>query len=321
MNPMKTLLCTMPERTYHRMGLPDYEAELRGLGNLNICCNAHELSEDAYGALWEGADAVLTGWGSRAPTPAMLARANHLSVVSHTAGSIRWLPREALVQGIVVTNAQAAIARTVAEYCLLHTLLLLRRGVGKSGRPETLYGKTVGLVGFGHVGRLFRLLLAPFGVRVLVSDPALGEDEAARLGVERADLPTLLHSCRVVSLHAPDIPATRGLIGAAELEQLCDGAILLNSARGRLIDTEALTQALHSGRFFAVLDVTEPEPLLADHPLRAMLHVLLTPHIAGPTDDELPQMTRMALTDLSHVLRGDPPLHPVSLETYDGMSF
>ena len=315
---MTNILCVMPEQTYRRMTLPAYEAELRALGNVTHCFDAHALTEEAYGALWENTNVVVTGWGVRAPTPAILDRARHLRVISHTAGSIRWLPRYALEKGIVVTSAQSAIARTVAEYCLMHMLLRLRQ---QGEMTETLYGKTVGLIGFGHVARLFRALLAPFGGRVLVSDPALSEEDAARAGVERVNLPELLQSARVISLHAPDIPATRGLIGAQELALIPNGALFLNSARGRLVDTDALAEALQGGRFSAVLDVTEPEPLPPDHPLRGLPNVLLTPHTAGPTDDDLPEMTRMALTDLSRFLRGETPLHSISLETYDGMSF
>jgi len=314
---MTTILCAMPEPTFRRMRLPEQEAALRALGTVVFCLDAGALSEADYGALWRDADAVLTGWGTRPPTPALLDQAPRLRVISHTAGSVRWLPRQALERGIVVTTAQAAIARTVAEYCLLSALTLLRR----RSPSQTLYGKTVGLVGFGHVGRLFRQLLAPFGCRVLVCDPALGEEDAARFAVEPGDLPVLLQSAKVISLHTPDIPATRGLIGAHELGLISDGAVFLNSARGRLVDTEALTSALEAGRFAAVLDVTEPEPLPPDHPLRALSNVLLTPHIAGPTDDDLPEMTRLALADLAHVLGGRPPLYPVSLEAYDRMSF
>lgn len=322
---MTTILCTMPEPTYRRMRLPEQEAGLNALGEVVFCLDAKALTEAEYDALWESADAALTGWGTRPPPTAALEHAKNLRVISHTAGSMRWLPRRALECGIVVTSAQAGIARTVAEYCLLSAILLLRRhsDLLAGGRPptETLYGKTVGLVGFGHVARLFRQLLAPFGCRILVSDPALSDEDVTCFGVERADLPTLLAHSKVISLHAPDIPSTRGLIGARELALIPDGAVFLNSARGRLVDTEALTQALKSGRFSAALDVTEPEPLPADHPLRGLPNVVLTPHIAGPTDDDLPEMTRMALDDLARVLGGVPPRHPISLETYDGMSF
>ena len=334
---MPTILCTMPEATYRRMMNPEREAELRALGEVLLCPHARELSEDAYGAFWEQADAAVTGWGTRAPTPAMLDRAANLRVISHTAGSVRLLPRYALEKGVVITSAQAAIARTVAEFCLMNALVLLRRYPyfvdtggsrtayyapdGAAPSTETLHGKTVGLVGYGHIARLFRAHLARFGCRVLVCDPYLSGEEAAVENVERVELPALFGSCKVVSLHAPDIPATRGMVGAGELARLQDGAIFLNSARGRLVDTDALTDALQTGRFCAAIDVTDPEPLPPDHPLRALPNVLFTPHIAGPTDDDLPELTRMALTDLGRVLGGEPPLHPISLDTYDRMSF
>lgn len=320
---MPTILCAMPERTFRRMMTPELEAELRALGDILNCPDAHALSEDEYGAYWERADAALTGWGVRAPTSAMLERASRLRIISHTAGSVRMLPRAALEQGIVVTSARPALARTVAEFCLMTTLILLRRlpPVAPSLPNETLYGKTVGLIGFGHIARIFRDHLLPFGGRVLAHDPYLSEEDAARHRVEPADLRTLLQTCKVVSLHAPDIPATRGLLGADELALLPDGAVFLNAARGRLVETEALTEALKTGRFFAAIDVTEPEPLPPDHPLRTLPNVLFTPHVAGPTEDELPQLTRMALTDLARFLRGEPPLHPISLAAYDLMSF
>jgi phosphoglycerate dehydrogenase-like enzyme len=334
---MPTILCAMPESTYHRMMTPEREAELHALGEIIPCPNAREMSEEDYGALWEQADAAVTGWGVRSPTPAMLDRAEKLRIISHTAGSVRMFPRYALEKGIVITTARAAIARSVAEFCLMNALILLRRYQAfldsdparktflapEGTRPynETLHGKTVGLIGFGWIGRLFRERLAPFGCRVLVYDPYLSPEEAARHQVEVTDLPTLLQSSKIVSLHAPDIPATRGMIGAKELALLSDGAIFLNSARGRLVDTEALTAALRPGRFFAAIDVTDPEPLPPGHPLPTLPNVLFTPHVAGPTEDELPELTRMALTDLARFLRGEPPLYPVSLEAYDIMSF
>jgi phosphoglycerate dehydrogenase-like enzyme len=334
---MATILDVMPEGTYRRMMTPELERELAMLGEVIPCRNARDLSEDEYGALWERADAILSGWGVRAPTPVILDRAARLKVISHTAGSVRMFPRYTLEKGIVITSARAALARTVAEFCLMNTFILLRRLLTyvdadparraffspEQTRPanQTLYEKTVGLVGFGCIGRHFRALLAPFQCRVLVYDPYLSPEEAGKHEVEPADLPFLLQNSLVVSLHAPDIPATRNMIGASELALLADGAVFLNSARGRLVDTEALTAALQTGRFFAAIDVTEPEPLPADYPLRGLPNVLFTPHIAGPTEDELPNLTRTALTDMARVLRGESPVYPISLQAYDIMSF
>jgi len=245
-------------------------------------------------------------------------------------------PRELIKRGVIVTSARAAIARTVAEFCLAGVLNALRAlpaydarladacvSLGGRRRPktQTLFGKTVLLIGLGHVGRWFLHLLRPFDVRVLAVDPRLDPAEARALGVEVSTLHDALAVADVVSLHAPDIPDTRGMIGAQELSLMKDGAVLVNTARGKLIDTDALTHVLANGRIRAVLDVTEPEPLPAHHPLLSMSNVLLTPHVAGPTTDELPRLGEMAVTDLERIVHGEKPIWPIGLEAYDLMSF
>ncbi len=323
--------------TYRRIMSPDLEGWLRSLGDVTFCKEPRSLTEDAYSALWEQTDAVLTGWGVRPPTVETLERARDLKIICHTAGSVRMIPRRALELGIIVTTARPAIARTVAEFCLLNAMFLLRRyryytssdgsvqsfysPKGAAPASETLYGQTVGLVGYGTIARIFRRLLAPFGCRVLIYDPHLTVDSVVGEDVEHVDLHRLLNESRIVSLHAPDIPETRGMIGARELSLLQEGAVFLNSARGRLVDTDALTEALRTGRFYAAIDVTEPEPLPEDHPLRSMPNVLFTPHIAGPTSDELPELPRTALADLERVLNGQPPLYAMTIESYDLMSY
>lgn len=334
---MPVILDVMPENTYRRMMTPELEAQLATLGTIVPCRNARDLPEEEYGDLWAQADAVLSGWGVRPPTEAILDRAVSLKVISHTAGSVRMFPRYALEKGVVITTARAGIARSVAEFCLMNTLTLLRRQLfyvdsdparkaflaPEGGKPfsHTLFQKTVGLIGYGSISHYFRGMLAPFTCRVLVTDPFLTQAEAESEGVEIVDLTTLLRTAQVVSLHAPEIPSTIRMIGVPELALLQPDAVFLNAARGRLVDTQALTEALQTGRFCAAIDVTDPEPLPPGHPLRSLPNVLFTPHIAGPTDDDLPHLTRMALTDLARVLRGEPPFYPVTLEAYDIMSF
>lgn len=334
---MPRILCTMAADTWRRLTRPDIEERLHGLGDVTMCLDAGALPETEYAALWARADFALTGWGVRAPTADMLTAAARLRAICHGAGSVRMIPRAAMERGIVVTSARAAIARTVAEYSLMGALVMLRRLLcfasgdervrtayaPEGGRPAnaTLFGKTVGLVGYGCVGRHMRALLHPFGGRVLAHDPFLSAEEAEREEVETRSLDELLAAADVVSLHAPDVPETRGMIGARELGLLRGGAVLVNSARGRLIDTQALTQALDGGRFYAVLDVTDPEPLPPDHPLRSMPNVLLTPHTAGPTTDDLPELMRSAIGELERLARGEPPRYPIDLPAYDRMSF
>ena len=275
---------------------------------------------------------MLSGWGVRPPTEAILDRADRLKVISHTAGSVRMFPRYALEKGVVITSARAAIARSVGEFCLMNTLILLRRQLfyvdsdparkaflspdGNKPYSRTLFDKTVGLIGYGIIARYFRAMLAPFQCRVLVTDPYLTQADAGQQGVEIVEMTTLLQKAQVVSLHAPELPSTLRMIGAPELALLQDGAVFLNAARRRIVDTAALTAALQSGRFFAAIDVTDPEPLPPDHPLRSLPNVLFTPHVAGPAEDDLPYLTRTALADLAHVLRGNHPSIPSLREAY-----
>jgi phosphoglycerate dehydrogenase-like enzyme len=324
---MPRILVAMSADTYDRVISDHVRERLKELGEVTLCLDSRGMEADERNAMWAGADYCLSGWGVRSPDPDALGSPPRLKAICHSAGSVRMFPRALLERGIVVTSARSAIARTVGEFALLCTLTLLRRlddvRSAKPTRPtsRTLYDKTVALIGCGCVGRHFRELLRPFGCRVLVVDPFLATDKAAELNVEIVGLEEALTMADVISLHAPDVPETRGLLGERELRTIRDGVVLVNTARGRLIDTEALTREMATGRLAAALDVTDPEPLPSDHPLRTMPNVMLTPHVAGPTTDELPRLGEAALADLERIMRGDAPAHPISLEAYDRMSF
>lgn len=326
-----TILVAMSETAYNQVISAESERRLASLGDVHLCLNGRTLTETDYASAWQHADVALTGWGVRPPSADLAADLPRLRAICHSAGSVRMFPRGLIETGVVVTSARAAIARTVAEFCLMCALSLLRRlpehlalsRDSRNDRPptRTLYGKTVTLFGLGHVARHFRELLRPFGVRVIAVDPYLAAEEAAKLGVELAPLTVALEEADVVSIHAPDIPGTRGLIGAGELALLRDGAVFINTARGRIVETQALTDTLATGRIYAALDVTDPEPLSADHPLRGLPNVALTPHVAGPTTDELPRLGEMAVEDLERIVRGRSPVWPIDLAAYDAMSF
>jgi phosphoglycerate dehydrogenase-like enzyme len=115
----------------------------------------------------------------------------------------------------------------------------------------------------------------------------------------------------VVSVHAPDLPSTRHLIGAEQLAAMRDGTTLVNTARGAIVDTDALVEVLRAGRISAVLDVTDPEPLPPDHPLLTMPNAFLTPHVAGAQGSELARLADLAITEIERFVAGQPPLHPV----------
>jgi phosphoglycerate dehydrogenase-like enzyme len=179
------------------------------------------------------------------------------------------------------------------------------------------FGKTVGIVGASRIGRRVIELLRPFQLDVLVSDPYLDADAARRLGVDRRELDELLAASDVVSLHAPALPSTRHMIDARRLALLRDGATLINTARGSLVDQDALVAELASGRIDAVLDVTEPEVLPPDSPLYELPNVVLTPHIAGALGVELRRLGDAAIDEIERYAAGEPFAHQVTAGDLD----
>ena len=149
-------------------------------------------------------------------------------------------------------------------------------------------------------------LLRPFDFNVLVYDPFLDAAGAQALGVRRTDLDELLRTSDVVSLHAPAVPETHHLLDRRRLALLRDGATLINTARGWLVDGTALTDELVSGRIDAVIDTTEPEVLPDDSPLYDLPNVFLTPHVAGAMGTETQRMTALALDEIERFMHGEP---------------
>ncbi len=189
-----------------------------------------------------------------------------------------------------------------------------RAGAKARKNVKEMIGTTVGIVGAGHVGRHVMNLLKGFDVRVLLYDPTLTAAQAEALGAALVNLDTLMAESDVVSLHAPSIPATRHMINAENLKLMKDGATLINTARGSLIDEQALIKELSTGRIWACLDVTDPEPPAPDNQLQYMPNVIMTSHIAGSVSTGLVRIGRYALEEIECFLAGRPALNPVKKE-------
>jgi phosphoglycerate dehydrogenase-like enzyme len=274
---------------------------------------------DAAKAL-EHCDVLVTGWGAGLLTDAVMATAPRLRAVVHTGGSAAGLLGPAARERrMTLTDARAANGRPVAELTLALILLAGKQTLPSArlyaerrafiDREEAFpqagnHGRRVGIVGASCIGRQTIELLRPFDLAVSVFDPYLTDDDARDLGVRKVELDELMATCTVVSVHAPDIPETRQMIDARRLALLPDGATLINTARGALVDTDALVAELVTGRIDAVLDVTEPEPLPADHPLWSLPNVLLTPHIAGSMGNELSRLGDNAVAEIEQLAGG-----------------
>jgi phosphoglycerate dehydrogenase-like enzyme len=172
---------------------------------------------------------------------------------------------------------------------------------------EELTGKTVLLVGYGAIGKEIERMLAPFHVEMLrVARSARTEPQVHTVG----DLNSLLPRAQVVVLILPSTAETQGLIGPRQFSLMQQGALLVNAARGPIVDTNALVEALQSGRIRAALDVTDPEPLPEGHPLWSCPNLLLTPHVAGSSPEFAPRSLQTAADELRRYIDGE-PLHNV----------
>jgi phosphoglycerate dehydrogenase-like enzyme len=261
---------------------------------------------------------LVTGWGAPRLDVDTLSRWPKLRAVVHAAGSVKQLVTPAVWErGIRVSSAAGANAIPVAEYTLAMILLSAKDAVHSARRfaatqDMTLaaprggigaYGITVGVVGASRIGRRLLQLLQPFDIDVLLYDPSLDAAEAASLGARLVSLPDLLRRSRVVTIHAPELPETHHMIGERELALMPDGATLINTARGSLVDTDALVGEVARGRLQCVLDVTDPEPLPAGHPLFSLPGATLTPHIAGSLGNELRRLGAHAVAEVERFLR------------------
>jgi D-3-phosphoglycerate dehydrogenase len=228
--------------------------------------------------------------------------------------------------GIPVLHAPGANAQAVAEFTLALMLAALKRipqahsalAAGDWNAdlyhyelsPRELRDQTIGLIGFGHIGQLLAPLLQPLGPRIVVSDPYLPAQRSAALGVTPVDLDTLLAESDIVSIHARVTPETRQMMGARQFAAMKRGAYFINTARGPLVDYDALYAALASGHLGgAALDCFGIEPPPPDWPLLKLPNVTLTPHVAGSSRETAWRKAEYVIRDLANFYAGRPLVH------------
>jgi phosphoglycerate dehydrogenase-like enzyme len=270
-------------------------------------------------------EVLVTGWGCPRLDAAVLDAAPRLRTVLHAAGSVKgFTTPELWRRGVTVSSAADANAVPVAEYTLAMILLAGKdlfafRDRFRSRRAFPYgeivpgignYGRRVGIIGASRVGRRLIGLLRPYDLRVSLADPYA--DETA--GIPVLPLDDLLRGSDIVTVHAPETPETRHLLGRRELALMPDGAVLINTARGSLLDHDALIAELRTGRLSAVLDVTDPEPLPADSPLFDLPNAFITPHLAGSQGNEVARLGRTVAQEARRLATGAPLHHEVDPE-------
>jgi glyoxylate reductase len=261
----------------------------------------------------------------------LMNRAPKLKVISNCAVGFDNIDvQEATKRSIIVGNTPGVLTDTTADFAFALLMAaarrvvegdkLVRAGKWKTWGPMTLlgqdvYGATLGIIGMGRIGSAVARRAGGFGMQILYTDVARNKQAEAELGIEYVDLDTLLAKSDFITLHTNLTPETRHLIGKNQFQKMKETAVLVNTSRGPIVDNMALYEALRSGRIsYAALDVTEPEPIPADHPLLTLENVIVVPHIASASVATRTRMGLMAADNLFSGLKGEMPPNPVNPE-------
>jgi glyoxylate reductase len=280
--------------------------------------------------LLEGCDGAITLLTDRIDGP-LLDQLPTLRVVSNFAvGFDNVDVPAATAHGVLVCNTPGVLTEATADatWSLLlaaarripEATAYVREGKWKTWGPLLLPGRevsgaTIGIAGMGRIGKEVARRARGFDMRILAFDPVQDDAFAAEVGVEYVPLERLLAEADFVTLHVALTPETRHLIGADELRRMKPTAILVNASRGPVVDTDALVTALQEGTIFAAaLDVTDPEPLPADHPLVWMPNCIVVPHTASATVEARDRMATLAARNLLAGLAGERPSASVNAE-------
>lgn len=306
---------------------PDMVKLLESMGCVRWNESECQLSPDELRGMLKGMDTCITGWGTKQYDSHVLEGADRLRLIAHTGGSVGTLVgHEVYDRGIKVISGNWLYAESVAEGTLAYMLCALRRipyymnevQQGRWSQANSLYEglleQNVGLVGFGMVAKYLVKMLMPFRVGIKVYDPFAASEVLKEYQVEKAALEEIFSTCKVISIHAPRTPDTYHMIDSGLLKRIPDGALLVNTARGSIIDQTALEEELGKGRINAVLDVFEEEPLPMDSKLRGLENVLLIPHMGGPTYDRRSKVTFALLQEIRNFFDGKPYHYDISRE-------
>jgi phosphoglycerate dehydrogenase-like enzyme len=282
------------------------------------------------GELLKDVEVIFSGWGAPKLSVEFLDLMPNLKAIFYGAGSIRaMLTDEFWDRDIIITSSYGANAVPVAEYAVTQIVLSLKRfwmyafRIKKRGaavhRDDAeipgVYGTTVGLVSLGMIGAMVAERLKPFDLNVVAYDPFATQEKADSLGVKLVELDELFKVSDVVSLHAPNIPATQKMIKAEYFKLMKANSTFINTARGAVVDEERMLDVLAERTdIYAVLDVTFPEPPAENSRIYTLDNVILTPHIAGSLSDECKRMGEYAVVECRKFLAGEDLAWSISKE-------
>ena len=298
---------------------PENIALLESLGEVTWTNLDRRLTPEELRDSLVDVDILVGGWGLAKLTGEVLEKANKLKLVAYVCGSVAHVVTDEMYdKGIRIVSGNEAFAISVAEGTMAHILAAQRHfyeydcrvipGGWKTAATATksLLGKTVGIVGLGAIAKYLLTMLKPFHVKVKLYSNHTTEEKAAEMGVQKADLQEIFSTCDIISVHSAKTSANHHLVNDELLGLMKDDALLVNTARGDIIDEEALVRHVQSGHIRASLDVYQQEPLAADHPLRSLgARVNIQPHLGGPTMDYRYAAARLVLDDIVRMQKGE----------------
>jgi glyoxylate reductase len=305
-------------------------ALLRDRGTVTVWEDELPPTAEQLDALLDDVDGALTLLTDRIDG-AVLDRHPNLKVVSNFAVGYDNVDADAATErGVLVCNTPGVLTEATADHTwallmsaarrIPESMEYVREGKWRTWGPLLLLGQeisgaTLGIIGLGRIGKEVARRASGFGMRVLAFDEYEDTDFAEKNNVEYTDMDTVLREADFVTLHVALTPETRHLIGGAEFAKMKPTAILINASRGPVVDTDALVAALESGEILAAaLDVTDPEPLSADHPLVNMDNCIVVPHTASATVQTRDAMATLAARNLIAGLQGEKPPASVNFD-------
>lgn len=308
-------------------------AELNKLGTVSRNPYDRNMSLDEIVEMAADADVLVIGWGDPKIDKSAVKKMTNLKIIAHSAGSVApYIDADVYETGVKVLSGNDVFARSVAEGCLCYTLAALRRvehytSIMREGgwkenafQNRGLIGKRVGIVGFGTISRYYLDLIRWFRCEILIYSSHLSDVEAARYGGRTASLEEIFSTCDVISIHTSMTAKTAGMINRKLLSSMKCDALLVNTARGGVIDESAMFEMLMDGKFYASLDVYADEPLAPDAPIRQCKNAFLMPHMGGPTMDMREVVIMELSQDFAHFQNGEPLVLEISSEAAKRMT-
>jgi D-3-phosphoglycerate dehydrogenase len=318
----------LPKQAQNQTVEERWSLELEALAPIADIIEIRADTPEEFAEGVRGVDAIITSWGLRIDKTVIDALSGAVCIGVGSVGVDMVDIEAATKAGLVVTNVPDVFIEEVADHAMGLLLDMARRtptmvrmareGDWYEGRPllskiPRLFGQTLGLFGFGNVGHCMTRRAKAFGLNVIAYDPYVSELEITKEGVEPVGMAEMLARSDYISVHAPHNDETNHSFSTEEFGQMKESAVIINTARGPIIDEFALIQALQSSQIAgAGLDVLEQEPPEADNPLLAMENVVVTPHVASATTRMRPETRRRVGREVALVLRGKWPMSCVN---------